>query len=149
MDQFENEIVNSLQLYNMALKLEVMADYIQTGDAYHQIACIEQFPYIAVNQGAEMRNEALKEYLELLIKVFIISCNLILDSTEDVLLDSINSSVVHVCNVIASRKVKVQLLPIAKPLYDSYCEAYAKLLKNGLKDNAANLERLKKSIFHG
>lgn len=147
MDNIENEIVNCLQLDNLALKLEVMADNIHIGDAYYTINCIEKYPFFDGGHALETRNAALKEYLELLIRAFIYSCKLINDSTEEVLLESIDSSVVHVFNIIASRKVKVQLLPMAKELRDLYNSAHARLMKNGLNSYAVNLEKLRKVIF--
>lgn len=147
MDKIENEIINCLQLDNMALKLEVMADSIQIGDAYYTINYIDKYPFFDGSHDLETRNAALKEYFEMLIRTFIYSCKLINDSTSVVLLESINSSVVHVVNVIASRKVKVQLLPMAKELRDLYDSAHIRLMKNGLNRFADNLEKLKKSIF--
>lgn len=147
MDKIENEIINCLQLENMALKLEAMADNIETGDAYYNFSCLEKFPYFDGSQALETRNAALKEYLEMLIRAFVYSCKLINDATEIVALEHINSSVVHLCNVIALKKVNVQLLPMAKELHDLYNNAHAKLMRNGLKDNAVKFELLKKSIF--
>lgn len=149
MDKIENEIVNCLQLDNLALKLEVMADNINIGDAYYTINCIEKYPFFDGNHALETRNVALEEYLELLVRVFIYSCRLINDSTDELLLESIDSSVVQVFNVITSRKVKVQLLPMAKELRDLYDSSHARLMKIGLNSYAVNLEKLRNSIFLG
>ncbi len=145
----ENEIKNYIQLANLALKLEVQANNIEKGDAYYEIVCIERFPYFVGNQLSEPKNAVVKEYLEMLISAFLYSCKFTYEATDPTVLEALNSAVEHFCNVIASRKVRVQPLPMAKPLNDLYNSAYAKLLKNKLSENAANLERLKKSIFHG
>lgn len=145
----ENELKSYVELANIAKNLENQANLIETGDAHFNIVCTERFPYFDGAQLHEDRNEAIKEYLDMLIRAFICSCKFISDATEPIVLEAIDSSVVYLCNVIASRKVQVQLLPMAKPLYDMYNDALAKLSRNQLKENATHLERLKKSIFHG
>ena len=145
----EEELKSYIELANIARNLELQANHIETSDAHFNIACIERFPYFDGSSLQEKRNEALKEYLEMLVKAFMCSCKFIKDATEPIVLEAIDSSVVYLCNVIASRRMLVQLLPMAKPLYDMYNEAYAKLLRNKLPENAAHLEKLKKSIFHG
>jgi hypothetical protein len=143
------EIKSYIELANLARNMENLANHIETGDAHFNIACIERFPYFDGAQLQEKRNKAIKEYLQMLIKAFVCSCKFIIDATEPIVFEAIDSSVVYLCDVIASRKVQVQLLPMAKPLYDMYNEAYAKLLRSQLKENATHLEKLKKSIFHG
>lgn len=145
----DDELKSYIELANLARNLETQASLIETGDAHFNIACIERFPYFDGAQLQETRNEAMKEYLQMLIKAFICTCKFIIDATEPIVLEAIDSSVVYLCNVIASRRVQVQLLPMAKPVYDMYNDAYAKLLRNQLPDNVSHLEKLKKSIFHG
>ncbi len=145
----EEELKSYIELANLARSLETQASLIETGDDHFNIACIERFPYFDGAQLHEVRNEAVKEYLPMLIKAFVCSCKFTIDATEPIVLEAIDSSVVYLCNIIASRRVQVQLLPMAKPLYDMYNEAYAKLLHNQLKENASHLETFKKNIFHG
>lgn len=145
----EDETKSYIELANLAKNLEIQANLIETGDAHFNIACIERFPYFDSAQLHEDRNEAVKEYLQMLIKAFMCSCKFTNEATEPIVFEAIDSSVVYLCNVIALRRVQVQLLPMAKPLYDMYNETYAKLLRNQLKENAVHLEMLKKSIFHG
>lgn len=81
------------------------------------------------------------------IVAFLYSCKFTYESSDYTILVSINACVEKLNMVLASCAFDVQLLPLAKPLYDLYNRAYAKLLKDGLKDNAKNLEELRYRIF--
>lgn len=110
---------------------------------------IEKYPYFDGTHLIELREEALNEYLRTLIDAFLYSCKFTYESTDRTVLEAINSAVVHLINAIESRTIRVQLFSLPKTLSDLYNVAHSKLIKNGLAENAENLERLKQSIFHG
>ena len=145
----ENEIKNCIELGNLVANIEAHAYNIETGDLGFQIACLDRYPFFDGSKLVKLRKDALKEYYEMLIAAFLYSCKLTYETADATILEAINTCVVRLNTVLAHRGFTVQLLPLAKTLYDLYNCAYTKLIKAGLKENALNLEKLKKSIFHG
>lgn len=145
----ENEVKNYLELGSLVLKIEAQVLNIEQGDLNFQIACIDRFPFFDGSKLVELRKDALKEYYEMLMTAFFCSCKFTYETSDTTILEAINACVVHLNMVIAHREFAVQKLPMARLLNDLYNCAHSKLLKIELKDNAINLERLKKSIFHG
>lgn len=145
----ENEIKNYLELGNLVVKIEAQAFNIEKGDLGFQIQLLDRFPYFDSSKLVELWKDALKEYYEMLITAFYSSCKFIYEASDPTIFEAINACVEHFNNVIAHRGYAVQGLPLAETLYKLYNCAYAKLLKAGLKENASNLEKLKKNIFHG
>lgn len=145
----ENEIKNYLELGGLVVKIEAQAFNIEKGDLGFQIQILERFPYFDGSKLAELRKDALKEYYEMLIAAFYSSCKFTYEASDPTILETINACVEHLNKVIAHRGFAVQGLPLADTLRKLYNCAYAKLLKAGLKENALNLEKLKKSVFHG
>ena len=143
----ENEIKNYIELGSLVVKIEAQAYNIEKGDLNLQIACLDKFPYFDESDFVALRKDALKEYYEMLIAAFLYSCKFTYESTDETILQAINACVERLNTVLASRGFSVQLLPMAKTLYDLYNCAYSKLLKEGLKDNAKNLEELRYRIF--
>lgn len=145
----ENEIKNYIELGNLVVKIDAQVFNIEEGDLNFQIASIDRFPFFDGSELVESRKYALKEYYEMLITAFFCSCKFFYETSDSIILEAIDACVVHLNNVIAHRSFAVQGLPMANTLHDLYNYAYAKLYKIGLKDYASDLERLKKSIFHG
>ena len=145
----EKEIISCLELANLVGKIEIQVRNIEKGDLNCQLTILNQFPYFDLKGATELRNDALKEYYVMLVTAFINSCKLTYEATDNTILDLINNCVVRLNNVLKVRLFDVQLLPLAKTLYDLHDYANKKLLKLGLNDNAKNLEELKKRIFMG
>ena len=145
----ENEIKNYIQLEHLALKIASVQDNIEIGDAFNHISIIERYPYFEGISHQNTRNKALYEYVEMLICAFLYSCRFSYETNDPKVLEAINSAVIHLVSVILSRQFNIPLMPMAKTLYDLYYAAYNKFLKEDLPEYALNLEKLKKSIFHG
>lgn len=143
----ENEIKNYIELGSLVTKIEAQAYNIEKGDLNLQIAYLDRYPYFDASGLVALRQDALKEYYEMLIAAFLYSCKFTYETTDATILQAINACVERLNTVLASRGFAVQLLPLAKTLYDLYNCANAKLLKEGLKDNARNLEELRYRIF--
>lgn len=143
----EIEIVKCLELANLVGKIEIQVRNIEKGDLNCQLTLLNQFPYFDMKGVAELRNDALNEYYVMLVTAFFNTCKLTFEATDNTILDLINDCVVRLNGVLKARLFDVQLLPLAKTLYDLHDCANKKLLKLGLSDYAKNLEELKKRIF--
>lgn len=143
----ENEIKNYIELGSLVTKIEAQAYNIEKGDLNLQIAYLDRFPYFDASNLVALRKDTLKEYYEMLIAAFLYSCKFTYETTDATILQATNACVERLNTVLASRGFAVQLLPLAKTLYELFNCAYAKLLKEGLKDNAKNLEELRCRIF--
>ncbi len=109
----------------------------------------KKIPFFDMKESQEykLRDEALKKYYDMLIVFFISSCKLISKTSDEIILNAVNASIIHLNNILATRSSNAKLLPLAKQVYDSYNLAIAKLLKAGLKENASQLERLRYHVF--
>lgn len=145
----ENEIKNYLELAILVGKIEVQIHNIEKGDLGCQLSILERFPYFDMRGAAELRKNALKEYYEMLVVAFLNTCKFTYEATDSTILEAINACVEQLNKVLSERGFEVQLLPIAKTLYDLYERANKKLLELGLDVNAKNLEELKRRIFMG
>ena len=143
----ENEINNYIELGNLVTKLEAQAHDIEKGDLNIQIAVLDKYPYFDTSNLVALRKDALKEYYEMLVDAFLYSCKFTYETTDATILQAINACVERLNTILASRGFAVHPLPFAKTLYDRYNCAYAKLLKEGFKDNAKNIEELRYRIF--
>ena len=145
----EKEVINYLELDNYVFKIESQSLNVTNLDSNYILACMERFPFFDMKESQEykLRDEALKKYYEMLIVFFISSCKLICDTSDEIILNAVNASIIHLNNILATRTFNVKLLPLAKQVYDSYNLAIAKLLKAGLKENASQLERLRYRVF--
>lgn len=145
----ENDIKNYLELGNLVVKIQAQVFNIEKGDLGFQFASIDKYPFFDASGLVELRKDALKEYYEMLITAFYCSCKFTYETSDLTILNAINACVEKLNGVIADRGFAVEGLPLATPLNNLYNCAYTKLIKSGLRDNALNLEILKKSIFHG
>lgn len=147
----ENEILSYLELDNYVLKIETQSLNVTNLDSNYILACLERFPFFDMKESQEfkLRDEALKKYYEMLIVFFISSCKLICDTSDEIILNAVNASIIHLNNILATHTFNVKLRPLAKQVRDSYNSAYVKLLKAELTENTSNLEELRKRIFMG
>lgn len=145
----ERELIRCLDLANLVGKIEIQVRNIENGDLNCQLTVLNQFPYFDMKGAAGLRKDALNEYYVMLATAFYNTCKLTYEATDNTILDLINDCVVRLNNVLKARLFDVQLLPIAKTLYDLHDCVIMKLSKLGLNDNARNLEELKKRIFMG
>ena len=143
----ENEIKNYIELGSLVTKIEAQAYNIEKGDLNLQIACLDRYPYFGASGLVALRKDALKEYYEMLITAFLYSCKFAYETKDATILEAINACVERLNTILDSRGFAVLHLPLAKTLYNLYNRTYAKLLKEGLKDNANNLEELRYRIF--
>ena len=143
----ENEINDYIKLGSLVTKIEAQAYNIEKGDLNLQVAYWDQYPYFDASKLIELRRDALKEYYEMLVSAFLYSCRFTYETTDSTILEAINACVERLNVVVASRGFTVQLIPLAKTLYDLYNCAYTKLLKSGLNENAKQLEQLRYRIF--
>ena len=143
----ENEIKNYIELGSLVPKIEAQAYNLEKGDLNLQVAYLDKYPYFDASKLVELRRDALKEYYEMLVVAFLYSCRFTYEFTDSTILEAINACVVRLNVVINSRGFAVQLVPLAKTIYDLYNCAHNKLIKLGLKDNAAQLEQLRYRIF--
>ena len=112
-----------------------------------QIAYLERFPYFDGSNLLKLRKDALNEYYVMLVTAFLKSCKFLYETTDETIIEAIDSCVVMLNKGLASRSFSVQLLPIAPTLYKLFDCVNKKLLKAGLNNNAANLEELRRRIF--
>ena len=143
----ENEIKNYIELGSLVTKIETQAYNIEKGDMNLQVAYWDQYPYFDASKLVELRKDALKEYYEMLVVAFLYSCRFTYETKDPADLEAINACIERLNVVIASRGFSVQLVPMAKTLYDLYNCAHTKLLKAGLNENASQLEKLRYRIF--
>ena len=143
----ENEIKNYIELGSLVTKIEAQAYNIEKGDLNLQVAYWDKYPYFDASNLVELRRDALKEYYEMLVSAFLYACRFTYETSDSTIFEAINACVERLNVVIASRGFAVQLVPLAKTLYDLYNCAHNKLLKAGLKENASQLEELRYRIF--
>lgn len=144
-----NEIKNYIELGNLIVKIEAQVSMIEEGDLNFQISCLEKFPFFDVSEPNDLRKEALMDYFSMQVSAFYSSCKFIYEAIDPIMLDAINACIERLNKVLLTQKVTDQRIPLAKPLYDLYNRAYGKLLKEGRRDYAANLEQLRYRIFMG
>lgn len=143
----ENEIKSYIELGILVSKIEAQAYNIEKSDLNLQVAYWDQYPYFDASNLVKLRKDALKEYYEMLVLAFLYSCRFTYETTDPTVLKAINACVERLNTVIASRGFSVQLVPMARTLFDLYNCAHAKLLKTSLKENASQLEQLRYRIF--
>lgn len=147
----EEELLSYLELDNYVLKIESQSLNVTNLDSNYILACLERFPFFDMKESQEykLKDEALKKYYEMLIVFFISSCELIIKASDEIILNAVNASIVHLNNILATRSFNAKLLPMAKHVYDLYNLAKTKLIKTGIRDNIPTIEELRKRIFMG
>lgn len=143
----ENEIRNYIELGSLVMKIEAQAYNIEKGDLNLTVAYLDKYPFFDASNLVALRKDALRGYYEMLVAAFRYACQFTYETNDATVLEAINACVVHLNNAIATRGFAVQLVPLAKTLFDLHNCANRKLLKEGLNENAKNLEELRYNIF--
>lgn len=142
-----NEILDSIELSHLLCKIEVLIKNIENGDAHTQIGNLMNFPFKPKMNYSDLRKEAIKELHGMLYKAFGLMCKITLETNNKTLVYTVSKSCIQIINLLSSRNLKIQKVPMVKPLTDLYNEAKINLQKTCNNSLISDMDKLSNKLF--
>lgn len=114
------EILDSIELSRLLCEIEVQIKNIESGDAHTQIDNLMNFSFKPKIDYSDLRKEAIKELHDMLYKAFGLMCNITLETNDKTLVSVVNKSCFQIIHLLSSSNLKIQKVPMGKPLADLY-----------------------------
>lgn len=143
----QKDILNSIELSNLLNKIELQVKNIETGDAHTEIGNLMSFPFKSTVDNSGLRIEAMKEFHGMLYKAFGLICQISLETNNNELLVVVGKSCTRMVDLLLSGQLKIQKVPMVKPLADLYNETMISLQQNGNGSLIFGMNKLADILF--
>ena len=141
------EILDSIELSRLLCKIEEQIKNIESGDAHTLIDNLMNFPFKSKKDYSNLRKEAIKELHGMLYKAFGLMCKITLESNNKTLVYAVSKSCLQIINLLSSSNLKIQKVPMVKPLADLFNEAKINLQKNSNAILISDMDKLSNTLF--
>ena len=96
---------------------------------------------------SDLRKEAIKELHGMLYKAFGLMCKITLETNNKTLVSVVSKSCLQIIHLLSSNNLKIQKVPMVKPLADLFNEVKINLQKNGSASFISNMNKLSNTLF--
>lgn len=141
------DILDSIELSNLLNRIELQIQNIEVGDAHTEIGRLMSFPFKSTVDNSGLRIEAMKEFQGMLYKAFGLICQISLETNNNELLVVVGKSCTRMVDLLFSCQLKIQKVPMVKPLADLYNELIITLLQNGNGSLISEMNKLAGILF--
>ena len=141
------EILDSIELSRLLCEIEVQIKNIESGDAHTQIDNLMNFSFKPKMDYSDLRKEAIKELHDMLYKAFGLMCNITLGTNDKTLVSVVNKSCFQIIYLLSSSDLKIQKVPMVKPLADLFNKAIINLQKNSNASLISDMNKLSNTLF--
>lgn len=141
------ELLSSIELINLLNKIKLQVNNIENGDTHTEIEYLMNFPFKSVTDNSDLCKEALKELYRMLYKAFGLICQISIETKNENLLSVAGKTCSNIVEILLSAQLKLQKIPMLKPLADLYNEATINLQKNNNDSLIHEIKNLSNVLF--
>ena len=141
------EILDSIELSRLLCEIELQIKNIECGDAHTQIGNMMNFPLKPKMDYSDLRKEAIKDLHGMLYKAFGLMCKITLKTNNKTLVSVVSKSCLQIIHLLSSSNLKIQKVPMVKPLADLFNEAKINLQKNSNASLISDMDKLSNTLF--
>ncbi len=116
----------------------------ESGDLYNDLM---DFSFKPKMDYSDLRKEAIKDLHGMLYKAFGLMCKITLKTNNKTLVSVVSKSCLQIIHLLSSSNLKIQKVPMVKPLADLFNEVKINLQKNSNANLISDMDKLSNTLF--